>query len=82
MTGAQAADARYHPRIMQINVNGTPHQFDPQPASIAELVQALNLAGKRIAVELNGEIVPKSRYEHTPVAAADRIEIVAAVGGG
>lgn len=73
---------RYHARIMKITVNGTPHQFDPPPASIAELVHALNLSGKRIAVEVNGEIVPKSRYEQTPVAADDRIEIVAAVGGG
>ena len=67
---------------MQITVNGTPHQFDPPPASVAELVQALNLTGKRIAVEVNGEIIPKSRYAQTPVNADDRIEIVAAVGGG
>ena len=67
---------------MQITLNGSTHQFDPPPATIAELVHALQLEGKRIAVEMNGEIVPKSRYAHTPVAAGDRLEVVAAVGGG
>ncbi len=67
---------------MQLTVNGTPHQFDSPPATVAELVFALNLAGKRIAVEINGEIVPKSRHEQTPLSAGDKIEIVAAVGGG
>ncbi|HET8584309.1 MAG TPA: sulfur carrier protein ThiS, partial [Casimicrobiaceae bacterium] len=42
----------------------------------------LGLAGKRIAVEKNGEIVSRSRYADTPVGASDRLEIVAAVGGG
>ncbi len=67
---------------MQVTLNGTPHRFDPPPATVAELVRALNLAGKRIAVEMNGEIIPKSRYDETPVAVGDRLEIVAAVGGG
>ena len=49
---------------------------------MADLVRALNLEGKRIAVECNGEIVPKSRYAQTPVRAGDRLEVVAAVGGG
>ena len=47
---------------MQVMLNGSPHRFDPPPATVAELVRALNLEGKRIAVEMNGEIVPKSRY--------------------
>jgi sulfur carrier protein len=42
----------------------------------------LHLEGKRIAVEMNGEIVPKSRYAATRVAAGDQLEVVAAVGGG
>lgn len=67
---------------MQVMLNGSTHQFDPPPATIAELVHALQLEGKRIAVEMNGEIVPKSRYAHTRVAAGDRLEVVAAVGGG
>ena len=67
---------------MTVSINGTPRHFDPPPATIADLVRALNLEGKRIAVEKNGAIVPKSRYADTPVAAGDRLEIVGAVGGG
>ena len=67
---------------LEILVNGAMHRLDPAPATVAELVRALNLEGKRIAVERNGEIVTKSRYADTAVAASDRLEIVAAVGGG
>ena len=66
---------------MQVMVNGTARSVGA-PASIAELVRALGLEGKRIAIERNGEIVPKSRYASTTVDAGDRLEIVAAVGGG
>ena len=66
-------------------ITGTVHEqarhFDATlPAS--QLVQALGLAGKRIAIEKNGEIVPRSRYATTTVARGDRLEIVGAVGGG
>ena len=50
--------------------------------SVADLVRDLALEGKRIAVERNGEIVPRSRYAETRLAAGDRLEIVGAVGGG
>jgi len=64
-----------------ISVNGAPRTL-AGPHSVADLVRELALEGKRIAVELNGEIVPRSRYANTPVADGDRIEIVGAVGGG
>ena len=67
---------------MQVTLNGSMHRFDPPPATVAELVRALKLEGKRIAVEMNGEIVPKSQYAQTPVTAGDKLEVVAAVGGG
>jgi len=63
-------------------VNGTVRRLDPPPATVGDLVRALNLEGRRIAVERNGEIVPKSLYGATPVAPGDRLEVVAAVGGG
>ena len=63
-------------------VNGRTHRLPSQPANVAELVRALNLLGKRIAVERNGEIVPKGLYEETTISPHDRFEIVAAVGGG
>ncbi|HRH13743.1 MAG TPA: sulfur carrier protein ThiS, partial [Azonexus sp.] len=46
------------------------------------VVAALALTGKRIAVERNGEIVPKSQHATTTLAAGDQLEIVVAVGGG
>ena len=52
-----------------------------QHARDAALVRELGLEGKRIAVERNGAIVPKSRYADTPLAEGDRLEIVGAVGG-
>ena len=41
---------------MQVTLNGTSYQFDPPPATVAELVRAQNLEGKRVAVEMNGEM--------------------------
>ena len=67
---------------MEIIVNGAVRRLIPPPATVAELVRALALEGKRVAVERNGEIVPKGRYATTAVAPGDRLEIVAAVGGG
>ena len=66
----------------ELVVNGAVRHLASPPATVGELVRALNLAGKRIAVERNGEIVPKGLYEQTAVAADDRFEIVAAGGGG
>ena len=62
-------------------INGT--QTDLGDAkTIADIVMRMKLADKKIAIEKNGEIVPRSRYDVTPVAAGDRLEIVGAVGGG
>lgn len=65
-----------------ITVNGQPHALSEREASVADLVRALDLEGKRIAVERNGTIVPRSRYAETALADGDRLEIVGAVGGG
>jgi sulfur carrier protein len=67
---------------MEIVINGMAQRLDPPPATVADVVSMLKLEGKRIAVERNGEIVPKSRYALTKVIAGDRLEVVAAVGGG
>jgi sulfur carrier protein len=66
---------------MNIVINGEP-QLLPNPVTVAALLEARGLAGKRVAVERNGEIVPKSRHAETTLAAGDQIEIVVAVGGG
>lgn len=50
--------------------------------NLVELLASLELVGKRIAVEKNGEIVPKSQHPTTPISDGDQLEIVVAVGGG
>lgn len=67
--------------MLSIVLNGSPYRSD-EALTVADLVRALALQEKRIAVERNGEIVPRSQLELTQLAAGDRIEIVAAVGGG
>jgi sulfur carrier protein len=49
---------------------------------VARLLEAMELSGKRVAVEKNGEIVPRSQYPDTLLAEGDALEIVVAVGGG
>ncbi len=67
---------------MRLTINGTSRTFGRPIRNVADLVRELALEGKRIAVERNGVIVPRSRYADTPVAAGDTLEIVGAVGGG
>ncbi|MBL8517178.1 MAG: sulfur carrier protein ThiS [Betaproteobacteria bacterium] len=66
---------------MAITLNGESRQFPVAP-TIAQLVESLDLAGKRIAIERNGEIVPRSRYPELTVSDGDALEVVVAVGGG
>jgi len=67
--------------VIQLCVNGESRRLGAN-ASLSELLEQLELAGKRVAVEKNGEIVPRSRYAHTLLVDGDRLEIVVAVGGG
>lgn len=67
--------------VIALIINGEPRTFSA-PLTVAQLVEALELVGKRIAVEKNGEIVPRSQHAVTPLADGDRLEIVVAVGGG
>ena len=64
-----------------LKINGETRRF-PDPLTVAGLLDQLGYAGKRIAVERNGEIVPKSQHATTALAAGDQLEIVVAVGGG
>ncbi|HSG22862.1 MAG TPA: sulfur carrier protein ThiS [Azonexus sp.] len=66
---------------MKIKINGEARQF-PEALTVAELIALLGYTGKRIAVERNGEIVPKSQHGSTQLASGDALEIVVAVGGG
>ncbi len=69
------------PLMIELTVNGELRSVAAQ-ATVAMLLEEMQLTGKRIAVERNGEIVPKSRHGATPLAAGDQLEIVVAVGGG
>ncbi|OIP19284.1 MAG: thiamine biosynthesis protein ThiS [Betaproteobacteria bacterium CG2_30_59_46] len=66
---------------MQLTVNGVPHSFEQNP-NLSQLLETLNLTGKRLAVERNSEIVPRSQFGDTLLADGDKLEIVVAVGGG
>ncbi len=67
--------------VIALTVNGQSRRFDT-PLKVDALLRELELAGKRIALERNGEVVPRSRYTEEWLADGDRIEIVVAVGGG
>jgi sulfur carrier protein len=66
---------------MQITVNGESTEL-PEGATAQGLVELLELTGRRLAMEVNGEIVPRSQHATRTLATGDRIEIVHAVGGG
>lgn len=67
--------------MIELTINGVARTF-PHSLNCAELVTALALAGKRIAIERNGDIVPRSAYPTCLLANGDHLEIVVAVGGG
>ncbi|ACT49207.1 sulfur carrier protein ThiS [Methylotenera mobilis] len=67
---------------MQLTINGKARSFELAHMNTAQLVEQLELVGKRLAIELNGEIVPRSQFEHTKLSDGDKLEIVGAVGGG
>ncbi len=67
---------------MQIQLNGEALTLEPETRSVAELVESLRLTGRRIAVEVNEEIVPRSEHGSTRLGEGDRVEVVHAIGGG
>jgi sulfur carrier protein len=66
---------------LQLKVNGADRRF-PSPLTVSTLISELGIEGKRVAIERNGEIVPRSRYGEVQLADGDRLEVVVAVGGG
>lgn len=66
---------------MHIQLNGEAYALS-ETLSVAGLIEHLQLAGRRVAVELNFEIVPRSQYEATLIKENDSVEIVHAIGGG
>lgn len=66
---------------MEILLNGEPRSLR-SPATVLLLLRAEGLENRRVAVEVNGEIVPRSRHADWALDAGDRVEIVHALGGG
>jgi len=67
--------------MLELKINGESRQFSAA-LTVAGLVEELGYTGKRIAIERNGEIVPKSQHASTALVSGDQLEIVVAVGGG
>jgi sulfur carrier protein len=67
--------------VISVCINGAQQIFE-QTISIADLVDSMGLNGKRIAIECNSEIVPRSQFLQRLLADGDKIEVVVAVGGG
>ncbi len=64
-----------------LTLNGETHAL-PEPPTVAALLAAIGLDGRKVAVERNEEIVPRSRYAEAALLAGDRLEIVHFIGGG
>jgi len=67
--------------VITLIINGATRQL-PLNTTVEALIEALGFAGKRIAIECNGDIVPRSRFATQTLSHGDKLEIVVAVGGG
>lgn len=74
------SDASPHAEI-EIQLNGEPRRV-AGPVTVTGLVETLGIAGRRIAVAVNREVVPRSQFAERALADGDRVEILQAVGGG
>jgi len=68
-------------KVITVYINGAARPL-ADSCNIAALIAELGYTGKRIALERNGDIVPRSSYAETPLTEGDKLEIVVAVGGG
>ena len=66
---------------ISVTVNDAPHTL-PESATVAALLEALGLDRRKIAVERNAAVVPRSTYDQASLADGDRLEIVHFIGGG
>lgn len=78
--GQAPGRCRYN-RRMHIILNGHPHECG-QGTTVIQLLHEAGYAGRRVAVEVNHEIVPRSLHDEHALREGDRVEIVHAIGGG
>jgi sulfur carrier protein len=69
------------PRDLALLVNGESRTV-PEGCTVEALLESLGMGGRRIAVAVNRDVVPRSRFATHPLSAGDRVEILEAVGGG
>jgi len=67
--------------MISLTINGKHRRFEA-PLTAGELISSLELTGRRVALERNGEIVPRGQFDQQQLSDGDLIEIVVAVGGG
>ena len=72
---------QHNPPLVNLLVNGDPHAV-PSNCTVAELIDALGLQTRRIAIAVNRDVVPRSAFATHQLAADDQVEILEAVGGG
>jgi len=68
--------------LINLTINGNSRSFEDSEFTVAQLVSRMGLEGKRIAIERNGEIVPRADFPKMSLVSGDKLEIVGAVGGG
>ena len=67
--------------MIQLIINGQTQHFD-STLNVAQLLERMTLNKTRIAIEYNGQIVPRSKFKEQTLVDGDQLEIVVAVGGG
>jgi len=67
--------------VLDIELNGAAHRL-PAEASLHDLVESLGLAGQKLALAVNRQVVPRERWRDTRLQARDRVDVVRAIGGG
>lgn len=67
--------------MIHVQVNGDSMQL-PRAATLSTLLEQLALVGKRVAIEVNEDIVPRSQHTGYQLNDGDRVEVVHAIGGG
>ncbi|WP_293780575.1 sulfur carrier protein ThiS [uncultured Oxalicibacterium sp.] len=67
--------------MIEIELNGAAHRVEAD-LNVEGLIASLSLAGKAVAVAINREIVPRAQWQQRQLQAADRVDVVRAIGGG
>jgi len=82
LTGRALRSGSNYNVAMRIILNGKEKAFDTIPITVAELLSGMGMTERRVAVEVNLEIVPRSEHGQYQLKDADRVEVVQAIGGG